>query len=153
MKAITLAAQAIMLGHRDIMVAGGMESMSNVPYYVEKARGGFGLGHGTITDGIIKDGLWDVYYNQHMGNCAEDTAAKLQITREDQDQFAVGSYQKAAKAVQVLNFYDLSLSCNFFQKRQRFFLLVSLLVFGSSLDFLRMKSFLLLSLDLRDLPP
>jgi acetyl-CoA C-acetyltransferase len=98
MKAITLAAQSIMLGHRDIMIAGGMESMSNVPYYLEKARGGLGLGHSIVTDGIIKDGLWDVYYNQHMGNCAEDTAAKMNISREEQDAFAIESYKKAANA-------------------------------------------------------
>lgn len=101
LKAITLASQAIMLGHRDIMIAGGMESMSNVPYYLEKARQGYSLGHGALTDGIIKDGLWDVYYNQHMGNCAEETAAKYQITREDQDAFAINSYKKAAAAVKV----------------------------------------------------
>jgi acetyl-CoA C-acetyltransferase len=104
MKAITLAAQAIMLGHREIMMAGGMESMSNVPYYLEKARQGYSLGHGAITDGIIKDGLWDVYYNQHMGNCAEETAAKYGITREDQDAFAIGSYKKSSAAVKVFSF-------------------------------------------------
>lgn len=104
MKAITLAAQAIMLGHRDIMLAGGMESMSNVPYYLEKGRGGHGLGHGTVTDGIIKDGLWDVYYNIHMGNCAEDTAAKYGITREQQDAFAVESYKRAAAALKAGTF-------------------------------------------------
>ena len=101
MKTITLAAKSIMLGHRDIMMAGGMESMSNVPYYLEKARQGYNLGHGTITDGIIKDGLWDVYYNQHMGNCTEEVVAKYNITREEQDAFAVGSYKKSAAAVKV----------------------------------------------------
>lgn len=106
LKAITLAAQAIMLGQRDVMIAGGMESMSNVPYYLEKGRQGLTLGHGTITDGIIKDGLWDVYYNQHMGNCAEETAAKMNISREAQDAFAVASYKKAAAAVQGGLFKD-----------------------------------------------
>ena len=101
MKAITLAAQSIMLGHRDVMMAGGMESMSNVPFYLEKGRGGLGLGHGTVTDGIIKDGLWDVYYNQHMGTCAEETAAKYNLTREQQDAFAVESYRRAAAAFKV----------------------------------------------------
>jgi len=110
MKTITLAAQAIMLGHRDVMMAGGFESMSNVPYYLEKGRNGLGLGHGTVTDGIIKDGLWDVYYNIHMGNCAEDTAAKFNITREQQDAFAIESYKKAAAAVKVCFCFPFSLS-------------------------------------------
>jgi len=78
-----------------------MESMSNVPYYLDKARDGYGLGHGAVTDGIIKDGLWDVYYNQHMGNCAEETAAKFGITREMQDEHAVESYRRAAAAIKV----------------------------------------------------
>jgi len=121
MKTITLAAQAIMLGHRDVMMAGGFESMSNVPYYLEKGRNGLGLGHGTVTDGIIKDGLWDVYYNIHMGNCAEDTAAKFNITREQQDAFAIESYKKAAAAVKVCFCFpfSLALSLSLFSKPSR----------------------------------
>src|SRR6187455_1473681 len=68
MKAIMLGAQSIMLGHNDIVVAGGMESMSNVPYYLDKGRNGYRLGHGSITDGLVKDGLWDVYNDYHMGS-------------------------------------------------------------------------------------
>ncbi|MGH2642858.1 MAG: beta-ketoacyl synthase N-terminal-like domain-containing protein, partial [Chitinophagaceae bacterium] len=71
MKSIMLGAQSIMLGDNDIVVAGGMESMTNVPYYLDKARKGYRLGHGEITDGIIRDGLWDPYKDFHMGNAAE----------------------------------------------------------------------------------
>ena len=98
MKSIMLAAQTIALGDNDIVVAGGMESMSNVPYYLDKARNGYRLGHGQLTDGIIKDGLWDVYKDYHMGNATEMCAAKYNITREAQDAFAIESYKRAAEA-------------------------------------------------------
>ncbi|WP_266202443.1 acetyl-CoA C-acyltransferase [Pontibacter kalidii] len=97
-KAIMFAAQAIMLGHKDVIVAGGMESMSNVPYYLDKARFGSKLGHGQMIDGLLKDGLWDVYNDFHMGNAAENTARELKITREMQDEYAVNSYKKVAEA-------------------------------------------------------
>jgi acetyl-CoA C-acetyltransferase len=97
-KAIMFASQAIMLGHKDIIVAGGMESMSNVPFYLDKARFGAKLGHGQMIDGLLKDGLWDVYNNFHMGNAAENTAKELKITREMQDEYAIGSYRKVAEA-------------------------------------------------------
>ena len=97
-KAIMLAAQSIALGDTDIVVAGGMESMSNVPYYLDKARNGYRLGHGQITDGLVKDGLWDVYNDYHMGVAAELCAETCGITREDQDEFAVKSYQRAQNA-------------------------------------------------------
>jgi len=97
-KAIMLAAQSIALGDADIVVAGGMESMSNVPYYLDKARNGYRLGHGQITDGLIKDGLWDVYNDYHMGSAAELCASTCDITREDQDKFAISSYQRAQSA-------------------------------------------------------
>ena len=71
MKAIMLAAQSIALGENDIVLAGGMESMSNVPYYLDKARNGYRLGNGQIIDGLVKDGLWDVYNDYHMGSAAE----------------------------------------------------------------------------------
>ncbi|GAL87682.1 acetyl-CoA acetyltransferase [Sporocytophaga myxococcoides] len=99
MKAVMLGAQSIMLGNADIVIAGGMESMSNVPYYADRARFGLRLGHGTMTDGIIKDGLWDVYKDYHMGNAAENTARQMNITREMQDNFAIESYKRAAEAV------------------------------------------------------
>ena len=98
MKAIMLGAESIMLGINDIVIAGGMESMSNVPYYLDKARNGYRLGHGTITDGIIRDGLWDPYSDFHMGNAAEICAKEYKITREEQDAFAIESYKRAAAA-------------------------------------------------------
>lgn len=97
-KAIMLAAQSIALGQSDIIVAGGMESMSNVPYYLDKARNGYRLGHGQITDGLVKDGLWDVYNDYHMGSAAELCAAECGFTREEQDAFAIGSYKKSQAA-------------------------------------------------------
>ncbi len=99
MKAIMLAAQNIMLGEADVMVAGGMESMTNVPYYLMQARNGYRLGNGEVIDGLIKDGLWDVYNNFHMGNATEGCAKNENISREDQDKYAIESYQRAQKAV------------------------------------------------------
>ena len=106
MKAIMLGAQSIMLGENDIVVAGGMESMSNVPYYLEKARNGYRLGHGQITDGLVKDGLWDVYNNYHMGNATELCASECKISREDQDAYAIESYKRSAKAYEKGLFKD-----------------------------------------------
>ncbi len=100
-KAIMMAAQTIMLGINDVVVAGGMESMSNIPYYLDKARNGYRLGHGTIIDGMVKDGLWDVYNDYHMGNAAELCAREYKFTREDQDAFAIESYTRAQKAYAV----------------------------------------------------
>lgn len=97
-KAIMLAAQSIANGDQDIVVAGGMESMSNVPYYLDKARNGYRLGHGQITDGLVKDGLWDVYNDYHMGSAAELCASECNISREDQDNFAIESYKRAQAA-------------------------------------------------------
>ena len=98
MKAIMLAAQSIALGENEIVLAGGMESMSNVPYYLDKARNGYRLGNGQITDGLIKDGLWDVYNDYHMGSAAELCAVDCHINREEQDAFAVESYKRAQNA-------------------------------------------------------
>jgi acetyl-CoA C-acetyltransferase len=98
MKAIMIAAQSIMVGTNDIVVAGGMESMSNVPYYLTKARWGSKLGNQTAIDGIIHDGLWDPYGNKHMGSCGETCAREYQFSREDQDNYAIDSYKRAAAA-------------------------------------------------------
>lgn len=98
MKAIMLGAQSILCGDNDIVVAGGMESMSNIPYYLEKARNGYRLGHDKIVDGIIRDGLWDPYQDYHMGNAGELCSTTFQISREDQDNFAKQSYQRAQEA-------------------------------------------------------
>ncbi|RBQ11565.1 acetyl-CoA C-acyltransferase [Pedobacter miscanthi] len=97
-KAIMLAAQSIANGDNDIIVAGGMESMSNVPYYLDKARNGYRLGHGQLTDGLVKDGLWDVYNDYHMGSAAELCATECNISREAQDNFAIESYKRAQSA-------------------------------------------------------
>jgi len=105
-KAIMLAAQSIANGDNEIIVAGGMESMSNVPYYLDKARNGYRLGHGQITDGLVKDGLWDVYNDYHMGSAAELCATECQISREAQDNFAIESYKRAQAAQRSGKFTD-----------------------------------------------
>jgi acetyl-CoA C-acetyltransferase len=97
MKAIMLGAQSIMNGDNEIVLAGGMESMSNIPYYLDKARTGYRLGHGQITDGIIKDGLWDPYKNYHMGEAGELCSAEYRISREEQDEFAKESYSRTIR--------------------------------------------------------
>ena len=99
-KAIMFAAQAIMLGQADVVLAGGMESMSNVPYYLDKARFGAKYGHGQMIDGLMRDGLWDPYHDYAMGNAAENTAKEMGFTREQQDEFAIESYTRSAKAAQ-----------------------------------------------------
>src|SRR5215475_12245928 len=92
LKAVGLASQGIQAGDSDIVVAGGMESMTNAPYLLPNAREGYRLGHGTIVDSMIQDGLWDVYENVHMGNTGEIVAEKYRIPRERQDEFALGSH-------------------------------------------------------------
>ena len=97
-KAIMFAAQSIALGQNDIVIAGGMESMSNVPYYLDKARNGYRLGDGKIIDGLVKDGLWDVYNDYHMGSAAELCATDCNISREEQDAYAIESYKRSQAA-------------------------------------------------------
>lgn len=99
MKSVMLAANAIRLGEAEIVVAGGMESMSNVPHYIAQSRTGYKLGHGELTDGLLKDGLWDVYNNYHMGNAAELCAKECNITRDMQDEFTMESYKRAQNAI------------------------------------------------------
>ncbi len=106
MKAIMLAAESIMIGQNDCVVAGGMESMSNVPYYLDKARNGYKLGNGSITDGLVKDGLWDVYKDYHMGSAAELCATECKISREDQDAYAIESYKRSQDAYAKGNFKE-----------------------------------------------
>ncbi len=106
LKAVMLGAQAIQVGDADTIVAGGMESMSNVPYYVERARTGLRMGHSQLIDGMIKDGLWDVYNDFHMGNAAEICAKECAIPREAQDEFAVMSYRRAQAATNEGRFKD-----------------------------------------------
>jgi acetyl-CoA C-acetyltransferase len=106
MKSIMLGAQSIMLGDSDIIVAGGMESMSNTPYYLPKARWGQRLGHGEVVDGVIRDGLWDPYHDYHMGNAGELCASECGFSREDQDAYAIESYNRAKKATEAGWFKD-----------------------------------------------
>lgn len=98
LKAVMLAEQAIALGDAEVIVAGGMESMSNAPYLLERARMGYRLGHGDLIDSMIKDGLWDVYNDFHMGNAGELCARRLEISREEQDEYAAESYRRALRA-------------------------------------------------------
>ena len=98
MKAIMIGAQSIMLGDNEVVVAGGMENMSQVPYYLDNARTGYKLGNGAVIDGLVKDGLTDVYNNFHMGNAAELCAKECNITREQQDAYAIESYKRSAAA-------------------------------------------------------
>lgn len=98
MKAVMLAAQSIMTGQNDLVVAGGMESMSNVPYYIPKGRFGYKYGNAELVDGLVKDGLFEAYYKFPMGNCADNTAREMKITREEQDTYAIQSYTRSAEA-------------------------------------------------------
>jgi acetyl-CoA C-acetyltransferase len=106
MKAVIYAAQSIMLGEHEVVVAGGMENMSQVPYYLDGARNGYKLGNGTIIDGLVKDGLTDVYNNYHMGNAAELCAKECKISREEQDAYAIESYKRSAAAWGAGKFND-----------------------------------------------
>jgi acetyl-CoA C-acetyltransferase len=98
MKSFMIGSQSIALGTNDIVVVAGAESMSNVPYYLDKARTGYRLGNGEIIDGLVKDGLWDVYNDYHMGSAAELCASECNISREEQDAYAIESYKRAQKA-------------------------------------------------------
>lgn len=106
MKAVALGAQSIQLGHNDIVIAGGMESMSNAPYYLPKQRFGSKYGHQEIIDGIVQDGLWDVYNKFLMGNAAELCAEEYGFGRREQDDFAIMSYQRAQEATKNGCFAD-----------------------------------------------
>jgi acetyl-CoA C-acetyltransferase len=99
LKSIGLAAQAVQLGESEVVVAGGMESMSNCPYLLKGARTGFRLGNQEMIDSMINDGLWDAYENYHMGVTGENVAEKFKISREEQDRFAFESHQKAIRAI------------------------------------------------------
>ncbi len=106
MKAIMLAAQSIALGDSKIVVAGGMESMTNAPYVLDKARAGYRMGNGTLIDSMINDGLWDPYNNCHMGNCGDSTANDLAYTREQLDAFAAESFARAKSGQAAGKFSD-----------------------------------------------
>ena len=98
MKAVMLGAQSIMLGQNEVVMTGGMENMSAVPYYLPKARFGYKYGQGQLIDGLMHDGLWEPYHEFPMGNCADNTAKEMNLTREAQDEYAIQSYQRSADA-------------------------------------------------------
>ena len=106
LKAVMLAAQAIQCGDASVVVAGGAENMSRGPYLLEKARSGYRLGNGELVDAVVRDGLWDVYGNIHMGMCGDRCAEKCGFTRQDQDDFAVASFKKALAAGCERRFLD-----------------------------------------------
>lgn len=98
MKAAMIASLSIQAGYRNVCIAGGMESMSNIPYYLPGARTGYRMGNNTVVDGLVNDGLWDIYNNQHMGMCGEAAASKYNISRQEQDAYSIESYRRAADA-------------------------------------------------------
>ncbi len=106
MKAVMFAAQSIMTGQNDLIVAGGMENMSNVPYYIPKARFGYKYGNAEMVDGLAHDGLFEVYNKFAMGNCADNTAREMNISREQQDEYAIQSYNRSAEAWKAGSFKD-----------------------------------------------
>jgi acetyl-CoA C-acetyltransferase len=117
LKAVMIAAQGIQLGDTDIVVAGGMESMSNAPYLLMKAREGYRLGNGVLLDSMIKDGLWDAYNNYHMGCTGEVVSEKFDVSREAQDEYALSSHRKAAAAIKAGRFRDEIVPVEIPQKR------------------------------------
>ncbi|HEX8130774.1 MAG TPA: acetyl-CoA C-acetyltransferase [Pyrinomonadaceae bacterium] len=106
LKSVMMAAQEVKLGDADIVVAGGMESMSNAPYLLPKAREGYRLGNGTLVDAMIHDGLWCAFENYHMGNTGEVVAERYHVTRAEQDEYALNSHRKAAAAIKAGKFKD-----------------------------------------------
>ncbi len=117
LKAVALASQAVQLGESEVVVAGGMESMSNCPYLLKGARSGFRLGNQEIFDSMITDGLWDVYENYHMGVTGELVAEKYGITRQEQDQFALDSHRKAVRAIKSCFFGEQIVPVEIAQKK------------------------------------
>lgn len=106
LKAVMMAAQGVQLGDAEVVVAGGMESMSNAPYLVPKAREGYRLGHGKMLDAVIQDGLWCAFDDQHMGCTAEVVSERFRVSRAEQDEYAFNSHQKAAAAIKAGRFKD-----------------------------------------------
>lgn len=106
LKAIMMAAQGVQLGDTEIVVAGGMESMSNAPYLLPKAREGYRLGHGTIVDTVINDGLWCAFDDQHMGCTGEVVSERFNVSREEQDEYALNSHRKASAAIKAGKFQE-----------------------------------------------
>ncbi|CAN5177197.1 acetyl-CoA C-acetyltransferase [soil metagenome] len=117
LKAVMMAAQGVQLGDAEIVVAGGMESMSNAPYLLTKAREGYRLGNGRLVDAMIHDGLWCAFENYHMGNTGEVVAERYHVTRAEQDEYALNSHRKAAAATKAGKFKDEILPIEIPQKK------------------------------------
>jgi acetyl-CoA C-acetyltransferase len=117
LKAVMMAAQGIQLGDSEIVVAGGMESMTNAPYLIPKAREGYRLGNGVLVDAMINDGLWCAFENYHMGNTGEVVAERYHVTREEQDEYALNSHRKAGAAMKAGKFKDEILPVEIPQKK------------------------------------
>src|ERR1043165_7794189 len=117
LKSVMLAAQGVQLGDTEVVVAGGMESMSNAPYLLTKAREGYRMGNGTLVDAMIHDGLWCTFENYHMGHTGEVVAERYNVTREEQDEYALNSHRKAAAAIREGKFRDEILPVEIPQKK------------------------------------
>ncbi|MBA2645911.1 MAG: acetyl-CoA C-acetyltransferase [Pyrinomonadaceae bacterium] len=117
LKAVMMAAQSVKLGDADVIVAGGMESMTNAPYIVPKAREGYRMGNGVLVDAMIQDGLWCAFENYHMGNTGEVVAERYNVTREEQDEYSYNSHRKAAAAIKAGKFKDEILPIEIPQKK------------------------------------
>jgi acetyl-CoA C-acetyltransferase len=117
LKAVMMASQAVKLGDAEVVVAGGMESMSNAPYLIPKAREGYRLGNGTLVDAMIHDGLWCAFENYHMGNTGEVVAQRYHVTRQEQDEYALNSHRKAVAATKAGKFKDEILAVEIPQKK------------------------------------
>ncbi len=117
LKAVMMAAQGVQLGDAEVVVAGGMESMSNAPYLIPKAREGYRLGHGKMLDSVIQDGLWCAFDDQHMGCTGEVVSERFHVSREEQDEYALDSHRKASAAIKSGNFKDEIVPVEIPQKR------------------------------------
>jgi acetyl-CoA C-acetyltransferase len=117
LKAVMMAAQGVQLGDAEVVVAGGMESMSNAPYLLKQAREGYRMGNGTMVDALIHDGLWCAFENYHMGNTGEVVAERYHVTRQEQDEYALNSHRKAAAAIAAGRFKDEILPVEIPQKK------------------------------------
>ena len=117
LKAVMMAAQGVQLGDAEVVIAGGMESMTNAPYLLPKARDGYRLGNGVLVDSMINDGLWCAFENYHMGNTGEVVAERYGVTRAEQDEYALNSHRKAAAAIKAGRFKDEILAIEIPQKK------------------------------------
>ena len=117
LKSVMMAAQGIQLGDSEVVVAGGMESMTNAPYLLPQARSGYRLGNGVLVDSMIQDGLWCAFENYHMGNTGEVVAERYHVTRSEQDEYALNSHRKAAAAIKAGKFKDEILTIEIPQKK------------------------------------